>query len=453
MRHRLWRQDLVNRTYLTDPRDHPQNRTVDAGLEFLRTNRDEDGWMLQIECFDPHEPFFSHAEHRRHYPDLPERSEPGHDWPDYAKNTEDAGTTARIRDEYSALLTMCDASLGRVLDHFDTHDLWSDTLLLVGTDHGFLLGEHGWWGKNVQSWYDENIHTPLFVWDPRSARAGERRGQLVQTVDFGPTLLDHFGIEPTPTVLGRSLLPVLRENADIRSSALFGVFGGHVNVTDGRYVYMRSCTTPENAPLFEHTLMPTHMNARFDVAELRGAELVGPLPFTRDVPVLRVPGRPFGNPHAFGTLLFDLAEDPEQQHPLLDDDLELRMLGLLLEAMRAADAPASQYERLGLPAEGPAGTEHLLARAQRDLYEDARAPVPAATEFGGTGVTRPLTELLDRESTREVLTTHLGPAVQAMAGALPGCTVLDLAAFNPALTTTVLHTLDDALTSAATAAP
>jgi arylsulfatase A-like enzyme len=48
---------------------------------------------------------------------------------------------------YASLLTMCDAMLGRVLDLFDEHDLWKDTMLIVNTDHGFLMGEHDWWAK------------------------------------------------------------------------------------------------------------------------------------------------------------------------------------------------------------------------------------------------------------------------------------------------------------------
>ncbi len=38
---------------------------------------------------------------------------------------------------------MCDYSLGRILDLMDEYDLWKDTMLIVGTDHGFLLAEHG----------------------------------------------------------------------------------------------------------------------------------------------------------------------------------------------------------------------------------------------------------------------------------------------------------------------
>ena len=42
---------------------------------------------------------------------------------------------------------------------------------------------------------------------------------------------------------------------------MFGVHGGQVNVTDGRYVYMRGPARADNAPLSEYTLMPTHMRA------------------------------------------------------------------------------------------------------------------------------------------------------------------------------------------------
>ncbi|MEW2502413.1 sulfatase-like hydrolase/transferase [Amycolatopsis sp. NPDC047767] len=268
------RQHWVNRQHFLKPGQHPQTLTVDAGLEFLGTNAGEQDWFLQIECFDPHEPFVATEDHRARY--SLQHEGPKYDWPGYRRVTEQPGDTVRVRDEYRALLSMCDSSLGRVLDAMDTHGLWDDTLLIVCTDHGLLLGEHGWWGKNVQPWYDENIHTPLFVWDPRTGARGERRAELVQTVDFGPTLLDFFGVPRPPDMQG---LPMT--GATTREACLFGSFGAHVNVTDGRYVYLRASATPANEPLFEHTLMPTHMNTRFSPAELRDAELIPPLPFTK----------------------------------------------------------------------------------------------------------------------------------------------------------------------------
>jgi arylsulfatase A-like enzyme len=430
MKHGLWRQDWINRQYLADEADHPQTATFDAGLDFLRTNHAQDRWFLQIETFDPHEPFFSYARHKKHYPH--DYDGPHFDWPDYKQVLETPEQVQHVRYEYSSLLSMCDHSLGRVLDAMDTYELWDDTMLIVCTDHGFLLGEHGWWGKNVQPWYDETIHTPLFVWDPRSRIAGQRRESLVQTIDFGPTLLEFFGIDRTPDMLGQPLASVVATDRPVRDAGLFGAFGGHVSVTDGRYVYMRAPADARNQPLAEHTLMPTHMRGRFRPDELRDAELIAPLSFSKGVPVLRTPGYTMSNPYAFGTLLFDLAIDPEQQQPLLDDDLELTMARLLVDQLRAADAPPEQYVRLGLPETGNVGEEHLLVRKQWPQVESSRQRPLRREDFpaGPASVNIPIRELLADPQAMVVLRRHapglLDGPLTTIANDL---TLLEIAAF------------------------
>ena len=118
--------------------------------------------------------------------------------------------------------------------------------------------------------YQEVAHTPLFIWDPRSKVAGERRQSLVQMIDMPATLLDYFDVEGSDAIQGKSLTNTVANDSPVREAALFGIFGGHVNVTDGQYVYMRGPQDPEfNGPLFEHTLMPTHMSGPFSVNELR----------------------------------------------------------------------------------------------------------------------------------------------------------------------------------------
>ena len=163
----------------------------------------------------------------------------------------------------------------------------------------------------------------------------------------------------------------------MREAALFGAHGGHVNVTDGRYVYMRAAADESNAPLEEFTLMPTHMRARFTVEELSDGSLAAPFTFTKGLRTMRMPGTAArANPSRHGTLLFDLAADPGQNRPIVDDDLEEAMTGLLVGALREADAPASQYQRLGLPLTGAVGAEHLLVRRQRARAERMWPPVP-----------------------------------------------------------------------------
>ncbi len=426
----LRRQDVINRQYMAGEADHPQTQTFDAGLHFIDVNKNEDDWMLQIETFDPHEPFFSYEKYHELYRE--EGAGTGvtqngvdFDWPDYKPVTESSEQISHVRNRYSALLSMCDASLGRVLDAMDENDMWHDTMLIVCTDHGLLLGEHEWLGKNVPPFFDETIHTPLFVWDPRSERAGERSDALVQTIDFGPTLLDYFGQQLTPSMQGRPLSDVMGKTdsgrgsvdasdaqhaspAPIREAALFGIHGGHVNVTDGRYVYMRSCATDDNLPLAEYTLMPTNMRGRFSVETLAHAKLVSALPFTKGLSVLRVPAIAATNPRPFGTMLFDLHTDPAQKNSLVDDELELRMAELLVQLMRESDAPDEQYVRLGLPQNGAVTSEHLLLRA---APSDTGEPAGAShAEFEGTLIaTLTVRELLDREDTREVLRAVLGP--------------------------------------------
>lgn len=93
--------------------------------------------------------------------------------------------------------------------------------------------------------YEELIHIPFFIYDPRNPIQGERRNQLAQTIDIVPTLAEFFQIAPPEYMDGHSLTPVIRNDTPIRDYALFGIFGGHICITDGRYVYMRSCKDPE----------------------------------------------------------------------------------------------------------------------------------------------------------------------------------------------------------------
>jgi arylsulfatase A-like enzyme len=197
--------------------------------------------------------------------------------------------------------------------------------------------------------YNEVIRTPLFVWDPRAGRAGERRKSLVQTIDLAPTLLDYFGLAPLPDMQGVPLKETVAADKQIHEAGLFGIFGGHVNVTDGRYVYMRAPRSA-NEEAFEYTHMPTHMRRLFSVEEMRTMEAAGPFPFTKGCRTMKIRHSDGGWARAFeyGTLLFDNREDPAQDRPLKDAKAEKRMTELLVQTMKASDAPAEQYRRLGL---------------------------------------------------------------------------------------------------------
>lgn len=424
----LQRHDAVNRQFMKREEDTALAQTFEKGLEFLDANGSCDRWFLQIECFDPHEPFFSPERFRELYPD--DYDGPETDWPPYYYVTEDPEKKKHLKHRYAALLSMCDHYLGKILDKFDELDLWKDTMLIVNTDHGYLLGEHGWWSKVIMPCYDEIVHIPLFIHDPRFDCGGQSRDQIVQTIDLPATILEFFGIDLPVDMQGKSIRKVVEESCPIRDCALFGIHGAHVNIFDGRYVYMKAPVSESNGPLYEYTLMPNHMRTLFSVEELKKAEAVpgDSFSFTKNCPVWKIPkgngngSRDFSelliqgrdseeakhidnnslvNAVNFGDKLFDMKLDPGQERELDDDRLESRMACLLIKAMKDNDCPPEQLERLGLK-DGGVTVEDIRILKERSRKEYA-ADVPGDRQWtrGAANMYRALLRFVPKENRKE----------------------------------------------------
>jgi arylsulfatase A-like enzyme len=354
---RMRAQHAINKEFMRDEADFPGPKCFASGLEFLETNKDAQNWLLQIECFDPHEPFDAPARFKQAY----ETGWTGGvlNWPYYEKVTDSPEEIAEIRANYAALVAMCDDYFGHLLDFMDSHAMWEDTALILTTDHGYLLSEHDWWGKNLQPYYEEISHIPLLIHHPDHPReAGMRLAPLTQTYDLMPTLLDIFGLPVPAEVQGHSLLAHLRGDAAPRDIGIFGMFGGPIGATDGRhalYLYPEDLYAPG---LHEYTLMPTHIRSMMSPAELQTAELVRDFAFTKDMPLLRIDAlrdarripnvdkRVFENN---GTQLFDLAADPGQLSPILNEAIEQRLRAGIAARLREHDAPHELFARYGLP--------------------------------------------------------------------------------------------------------
>ncbi|EKK7703285.1 sulfatase [Cronobacter sakazakii] len=339
-------QDLINRAAMPTQKEHFTHRTISAGLDFLDTNSQQDNWFLQIECFDPHEPFFVPEKYLAQYGCTPEEF---NGWVPYYCGAPGGVSDDKVRKFYQALITMCDDYLGQVMDKLKALNLWDDTLFIVCTDHGFLLGEHQWWGKNIMPVYNEIANTPFFIRDPRSRAQGVRRNALAQTIDIPATLLDYFDVPKPMSMTGRSLLPSLNNDAPLRDYALFGYFGGHLNITDGNYVYMRSPREEGSANLYEYTLMPTRIDSPFKTSELTNIRIHPGFDFTQGAQVMQIPATfSYLNAQQFGDKLFALKTDPKQRHALDDISRALYYAQAMAHALNAHDAPPELYSRFGL---------------------------------------------------------------------------------------------------------
>jgi arylsulfatase A-like enzyme len=100
----------------------------------------------------------------------------------------------QIRATYYGMINQVEDSFQRVLDHLKEIGAYDDTLIVLTSDHGEMLGDHWMLGK--AGFYDQAVHIPLIIRDPRP-QAEASRGRVVdaftESVDVMPTILDLFG--------------------------------------------------------------------------------------------------------------------------------------------------------------------------------------------------------------------------------------------------------------------
>jgi arylsulfatase A-like enzyme len=124
------------------------------------------------------------------------------------------GEVRQMRATYYGLISECDHHIGRVLQHLRETGQWDDTLIILTSDHGEMLGDHYLLGKT--GYFDESFHIPLVVRDPDRS-ANRTRGATVdaftESIDVMPTILAWLGLGVPRSVDGRSLLGFLREAA------------------------------------------------------------------------------------------------------------------------------------------------------------------------------------------------------------------------------------------------
>jgi arylsulfatase A-like enzyme len=347
-----------SRTWFRAEADFPGARTMQAAEEWLRTSaRAHDRFLLFVDEFDPHEPFDTPEPWASRYDG--EWKGPRLIWPPYSTQTMakarlQPNEARQIRANYQSKLAMIDHWFGRVLDQLDAQHLWDDTAVVLCTDHGHYLGERDAFGKpGIPIWSDLG-NTPLLIaWPGVEPRAVDA---LTTNVDLHATLADAFGVQPAHRTHGRSLVPVIEGATDsVRDHLLLGMWGRHVQVVERDRHYARA-PAADNFPLAmwsnRWSTMPTGAEMRLPRPDRR-AELTY-MPGS-DVPVIRQPFAP-GDllPFwAYGVkagdhLLHDLDGDPWQTENRAGTAAEADAIDRLRAALDEVEAPAEQYERLGV---------------------------------------------------------------------------------------------------------
>ena len=223
---------------------------TDSSLNWLQNRESDQPFFLMTTYKATHDPFFPNPKHLHLYTDeIPEPPTFNDDYENRAAGA--AMNTAKVSimqrknhlpeptpeglegddlkrwnyqcymQNYLRCAHAIDENVGRLLDYLDAEGLAEDTIVIYSADHGFFLGDHGWYDKRFM--YEESMRIPLLVRYPREIQAEGVSEQLTLNVDFAPTLLDYAGAAIPDDMQGHSLRTSLngKTPADWRTSMYY----------------------------------------------------------------------------------------------------------------------------------------------------------------------------------------------------------------------------------------
>ncbi len=205
---------------------------ADMAIEFLRAQSADRPWMLWVGFCGPHGPFDPPRRYAEMYdpnempfPETWEMELAGR--PEFMNRPAKQATPEERRlvqtrvAYYYAMMTLIDDMIGRINEELARLGFADDTITMITSDHGEMLGDWRRWGKGV--FLEQVVHLPLIVSLPERRQSGARPGRydgVTETFSVAATALDYAGIDAPPEMAAPSLRPVLEGGEHARDHAL-----------------------------------------------------------------------------------------------------------------------------------------------------------------------------------------------------------------------------------------
>lgn len=203
-------------------------------------------FMMMVQFFNAHRPFDPPHKYEHLY-DNERIPEAGTFWDDYSHRASPAAAarmriadmpdfsppkdlTERQRKQWNhqqfmahflGTLRAQDDNIGRLFQFLEENGLMENTIIVYTCDHGFFLGDHGWFDKRFM--YEQALRVPLMVRDPERIRAGGIRDEFTANIDNAPTILELGGVAVPESMQGRSLVSLFsgEKPSDWRKSVYY----------------------------------------------------------------------------------------------------------------------------------------------------------------------------------------------------------------------------------------
>lgn len=125
----------------------------------------------------------------------------------------------RYMQDYLSTISSVDDGVGELLDYLEEKGLDENTIVVYTSDQGFYLGENGWFDKRFM--YEQSLRTPFVVKYPKKIKAGTEINELIQNIDFAPTMLEWAGIEIPSDIQGESFAKLFTDGDKTWRDAIY----------------------------------------------------------------------------------------------------------------------------------------------------------------------------------------------------------------------------------------
>jgi arylsulfatase A-like enzyme len=219
---------------------HLSARVFAAGADWVDWAQTRQPFAVVVDSFDAHEPWDVPTNIKDIY-GAPEVSgvEPIQPFNTPAGRPADLNLSKalvrRMGQLYSGEVTLADRWFGHLLERLEKNGLVENTVVVLVSDHGVLLGEFGWVGKKYTELHEELTHVPLMIRDPKGRAAGRASRYFASTHDIGPTVLSMLGVEKRARMNGHDLSPLLDGKQPPKRPFYVSGYTDHVIAGDGRW--------------------------------------------------------------------------------------------------------------------------------------------------------------------------------------------------------------------------
>ena len=278
-------QYLSNTAFRKGEEDYFAPMVFSEGMRWLEENHDAEKYFLWLDVFDPHEPWDPPQEYRDIY-------DPGYEGREYIAGK--AGDPLEYMTEkelnhtralYAGEVTMVDTWFGKFIAKVKDLCLYDNSMIIVVSDHGHPLGEHGIIHKIAYAMYGTLMDIPLLIHYPEGTGAGKRISEFVYHHDVFSTILSFAGVQAPEEVDGEDIWPLVTGEGGPKREYVTCGMEKYVWVRDDHYVYI-SETDGANPQLFDleidpgqfNNIAPDHPDVVKEMMQKAVADGGGPLP-------------------------------------------------------------------------------------------------------------------------------------------------------------------------------